>query len=426
MNKLHITYENQLITRILANEKDYYANANVINENMFFDEKNKAIFNTYFKTVEAGKQPNLARITKALPEFEEHILNLTTKLDYDISLEDIIPELQERYTVSVLKQELTECAALDDSQAILRKLSGAISKANVSGRSEVVTGFEVAIKIIKTLNDPTAQGLPTGFSKFDKLAGLVKSDLGIIAGETSHGKTAIALNIANNLIELDIPTCFISFEMSNEQLMSRMLMLRSGIRKNEIRDKYEQYEMAAGEFSELPFFIGDLNNNNIHNLTATIRSMQIRHNVRVAIIDYLQLVSDSSRRSREEEVGQNARILKNLAKELDITIIALSQLRRTERKEEPTLSRLRDSGQVEEAADWAWLIYRPENHYLDEYDNMPTKDLAVNIIAKGRNYGTGKFYTTFEADTTRFLDGFNPEGTAMAASNKRDFNSKQF
>ena len=167
--------------------------------------------------------------------------------------------------------------------------------------------------------------------------------------------------------------------------------------------------------------VADIANVSINNVIANIRSAKFRLGIDCVFIDYLQLIRDSKSQNREQEIGTVARGLKNLAKELNIPIVLLSQLSRPKQpgNHMPGLSRLRDSGQIEEAADMVWFVYRPESYGIEQFEDQHTKELAVNIIAKGRNYGTGTFYTRFLESITRFRDNWDTaEPTGEISPNK--------
>jgi replicative DNA helicase len=175
-----------------------------------------------------------------------------------------------------------------------------------------------------------------------------------------------------------------------------------------LKENIALIQQAGSEYKNQPLYIADISNNSIDHISGLIRNAYIRYGIKIAVIDYLQLLGDRTQRSREQEVGKVTRALKNLAKELKITVIALSQLSRPKiaGQHYPTMSRLRDSGQIEEAADVIIFIYRPEVYGIEEYEGDDSSGVAEIVMAKGRNYGTGRFKSRFEETTTRFIDGF--------------------
>jgi replicative DNA helicase len=276
-----------------------------------------------------------------------------------------------------------------------------------------LTGYEILKDVIEEYRGNKKAGLKTGFTYYDNFSGgLQKSDLVIVAGETSQGKTSFALNIADYIADHKTPVAIISLEMSNGQLLSRLVCSRINLPIKKIRENILSFEGAASDYINLPIYVADIKNNGVNSICGMIRAMVMKHNVEVAVIDYLQLVSDKSKGSREQEIGSIARIFKNLAKELNITVIALSQLARDKNRPYPTLARLRDSGQIEEAADVVIFVYRPEAYGLTDYNGLQAEGLAEVIVAKGRNIGTCKFFLNFRDETTKFSNYDQHQETA--------------
>ena len=258
-------------------------------------------------------------------------------------------------------------------------------------------------------------GSPTGFKAFDrKSGGLQKSDLVIIAGETSQGKTSLALSIARQIAHAQGRIAIYSLEMTKEQLTARLMAMESGVPANEIlfsRLQPFQYEMIDQTVSSLYdacILFDDRSTSNIDTIIASIRSMVIKHHIDGVVIDYLQILNVNMKGSnKEQQMGEVARRLKNLAKELNIWIAALSQLNRDHTNPVPNLNRLRDSGQIAEAADIVMFVYRPEmygKNYPDPFHNYPTQRTAMVDIAKGRNIGVLKFICGFDKRTSHFME----------------------
>lgn len=256
-------------------------------------------------------------------------------------------------------------------------------------------------------------GTPTGFEEIDKrCGGLQKSDLTIIAGETSQGKSALAISIADNAAKMGANIAIYSMEMTKEQIAARMLAIESGIPASKILyyplndSQFQAIDNGASKISGKGIYFDDSSNSKIDNIILSIRNMKLKYNIDGAIIDYLQLISsDKSGMNKEQQVGDMTRRLKNIAKELDIWIIALSQLSRNKDNPAPTKSRLRDSGQIEEAADNIILVYRPEAYgksYSGEFSDYGTSGTAMIDFAKGRNVGVFKFICGFDSSTTQF------------------------
>lgn len=263
--------------------------------------------------------------------------------------------------------------------------------------------------------DKALTGTPTGFEKIDsKSGGLQKSDLIIIAGETSQGKTSMAVSIMRNASLSGAKIAMYSMEMKKEQITARLLSMESGIPSSQIMysrltgSQIQEIDKGIGKLSGKGIYFDDRSTSNIDTIISSIRYMKLKFGIDGAIVDYLQILNVNMKgANKEQQMGDVARRLKNLAKELDIWIMALSQLNRDTMNPVPTLGRLRDSGQIAEAADVVILIYRPEvnnKSYPDDFSNVDTKGTAMIDIAKGRNIGLLRFICGFNAATTCFYD----------------------
>lgn len=261
--------------------------------------------------------------------------------------------------------------------------------------------------------DGGLSGLSTGYNKLNNItSGLQGSDLIILAARPSMGKTAFALNIARNVaVEERKPVAVFSLEMSNEQLSMRLLTSEARIDSNRLRtgfisqEDWQNATDAAGVLNELPLFIDDTPNITAMEVRAKARKLYQKHNdLGVIIIDYLQLMKAPFRSDRRDlEIAEISRSLKALAKELNVPVIALSQLNRMleQRSDKrPMLSDLRESGALEQDADIVAFIYRDEV-YNKEPDN-PKKGTAEIIVAKNRNGATGTAFMAFLGQYTRF------------------------
>ncbi len=261
-------------------------------------------------------------------------------------------------------------------------------------------------------NKTLVTGVPTGFTKLDTLtSGFQKSDLVILAGRPSMGKTALALNIARNAaVEANIPAAVFSLEMSKEQLSMRMLCAEARVDSFRLRggflsrEDWNSLTDAAGVLSEAPIFIDDSADISAMTIRAKARRLKMDKDIGLIIIDYLQLMrSHVAAERRDLEISEISRSLKALAKELELPVVALSQLNRKleERSDKrPMLSDLRESGALEQDADVVAFIYRDELYNKDE--NNPNKGTAEIIVAKQRNGPTGKVILTFLTAYTRF------------------------
>ncbi len=404
-------YEEQLLARMIQDKSVYFENADVITMDLFAAHGD--IFAAYYDMVKAGKHPQLTKIVQTVPDKKQAIKDMLVAVDYSVPVADLITELDEGRRMRVLNEAMTRAAASRDSDDKIRHLTDAITGLYRTERTVLIDGYTAAKEAIFSVQKKQNVEMPTGFGYLDSLTGgLQRSDLFVIAGETSQGKTALALNITQSVLDAGGAAVFLSMEMSVGQLMLRMVCTKAEVRKKDIRERYSVVETTAAGYASSKFYIADVHNNSVQHIMGIIRGAHIRHNIDVAFVDFLQLMSDKSKSTREQEIGHIARSLKNLAKELNICIVCLSQLGRprTGQSHKPTLSRLRDSGQIEEAADVVMFVYRPEYYGIKEYKDLPTEGLAELIIAKGRNYGTGSFTVGFTADITKFSGGYDTGG----------------
>ncbi|MBW2583365.1 MAG: replicative DNA helicase [Deltaproteobacteria bacterium] len=263
-------------------------------------------------------------------------------------------------------------------------------------------------------NRSLVTGVPTGFSRLDNLtSGFQNSDLIILAARPSMGKTALALNIARNAaVDANIPVAVFSLEMSKEQLSLRMLCSEARIDSSRLRggffsmEDWHRLTDAAGILSESPIYIDDSASLSAMDIRAKARRLKMEKNIGLVVIDYLQLMQGRAGAERRDiEISEISRSLKALAKELDLPVLALSQLNRMleqRNDKRPRLSDLRESGALEQDADVVAFIYRDEV-YNKEEDN-PNKGVAEILLSKQRNGPTGDIYLTFLNSYTRFED----------------------
>ena len=272
-------------------------------------------------------------------------------------------------------------------------------------------------------NDGNISGIPSGFTELDKItSGWQKSDLVIIAARPAMGKTAFVLSMAKNIaVDFNIPVAIFSLEMSNVQLVNRLIMNVCEIEGNKIRNgrltkaEWDKLDNTIGVLQTAPIYVDDTPGLSVFELQSKARKLVKEHNIQMIIIDYLQLMNANgmSFGSREQEVSIISRNLKGLAKELDIPVIALSQLSRAVEKRDssnsnvdgkkPLLSDLRESGAIEQDADMVCFIHRPEYYKLyDDGNGKDLRGLGQIIVAKHRNGATDEIWLRFIGKYTRF------------------------
>ena len=275
-------------------------------------------------------------------------------------------------------------------------------------------------------------GIPSGFTKLDEVtSGWQPSDLVIIAGRPAMGKTSFALSIAKNIaVDYNIPIGFFSLEMNNVQLANRLISNVCEIQGQKIlngqlsTDDWERFDKNLQTLSDAPIYVDDTPGLSVFELRTKARRLVREQGVKIIMIDYLQLMNANGMKfnSRQEEVSTISRSLKGLAKELDIPILALSQLNRGVESREglegkrPQLSDLRESGSIEQDADMVLFVHRPEYyHILEDEKGNNLKGMAQIIIAKHRKGATKDVLLTFKGEFTRFM---NPEDSNLTPFNE--------
>ncbi len=335
--------------------------------------------------------------------------------------------VQEKY----LKRRLIEAAgnilvnSYDESSDAFEEIDAAeaqifsiaeklLHKSYANLRTLAHEAYDMIMKLSKQ-GDTGLSGLATGYVELDQLlGGLQNSDLIILAARPSMGKTALALSIIRNVaVEYNTPVAFFSLEMTSIQLVVRLLSAEARVNQQKIRTGRISHEdnmkivNSLGSLADAPVFIDDTPGLPLMELRAKARRLKAEQNIKLIVVDYLQLIHPPKAESREREISIISQSLKNLAKELDIPVIALAQLNRSVEsrtgRKRPMLSDLRESGAIEQDADVVMFINRPEQYKEEQYeDGTPTENTAEVIIGKQRNGPTGTVRLAFLKDYARF------------------------
>lgn len=403
----------------------------IIDASFFYKEEHRLIFESILSLFDARKTIDILTVSEDLRK--KKIFETVGGAAYLTTLCDFVPSsanavhyariIKERGIVRSLITNATQIISAaysgeEDVSVLLDKaerLIFEISDRRIEGgyvhiKDIVKDGIELIESLYHKKSHVT--GIPTGFHDFDlKTAGLQKGDLIVVAGRPSMGKSAFGTSIAANVaIAEKLPVAIFSLEMSKEQLMQRFLCAEAKVEVNRIRTgflapaEWPILTGAAGRLSEAPIYIDDTPALNIFELRAKARRLKAHHNIELLIVDYLQLIRGVRRNdSRQQEISEISQSLKALAKELNVPIIAISQLSRAVESREghrPKLSDLRESGAIEQDADVVVLLFR-EEYYAPSEEN---KGIAEVIIAKQRNGPVGNFNLTFLKEYTRFAD----------------------
>ena len=300
--------------------------------------------------------------------------------------------------------------AFDDTKDVFELLDDAEKNLFDITQQNLNRGFEsigtLAIKAQKQLEELSGKaegltGVPTGFTDLDRLtSGWQPSDMIIVAARPGMGKTSFTLSLAKNAaMDYNKPVALFSLEMSSLQLVQRLISMEAEISSRKLRNgqlephEWQQLHSAVEKLSTVPIYIDDTPAINSFELRAKCRRLKMQHDIQLVIIDYLQLMSGSvdNKKSgnREQEISSISRAIKGMAKELNIPVIALSQLSRAVEtrggEKRPMLSDLRESGAIEQDADIVSVIYRPEYYDITESEGVSLKGIAEIIVAKHRN-----------------------------------------
>ncbi len=297
---------------------------------------------------------------------------------------------------------------LDKSESAIFSISqGHLTRGFVALKDTLTESFDRIDELQKTGSG--LRGIKSGFTDLDNvLSGMQKTNLLILAARPGQGKTAIMLNIAQNIaVKQKLPIGIFSLEMSKEELVDRLLIAQSDVDAWKLKtgrlseDDFSKLSHAMGELAEAPIFIDDTPGLSLTEMRSKARRLQMEHNISLLVIDYLQLVDPGKRYdNRVQEVSMVSQALKNLARELNVPVLAASQLNRSVEhrggEKKPQLADLRESGAIEQDADVVMFLYRPDADYTGTH--IPTKLL----IAKHRNGPTGEIDLLFQGNRIRF------------------------
>lgn len=422
--------EQAVISCMLFDKEGILTACELLTGEDFYRSQHKIIFDAIENLYEEGEPVDIITLKNKLESmnyFEqvggiEYILNLTNIVSTSANIRNycqIVSEKSIRRKLIKVSKEVQTLSfdntknieeIIDKTEKKFFNISYKESNKDFYPIDEILEEtIEKLEKLFKNKNKVT--GLETGFIDFDhKTAGLQPSDFILIAARPSMGKTAFVLNIAQNVcINKNITTAIFSLEMSKEQLISRLICSEGNIdsqkfKVGDIQNDWGQIIESIGNISDSPLYIDDNSTITISEIRRKCRKLKRDKNLGLIIIDYLQLMSSNSRfESRQQEISSISRSLKSLARELNVPIIALSQLSRAVEQRKPPrpmLSDLRESGAIEQDADLVCFLYR-EEYYNPETEK---KGAAELIIAKQRNGSVGTIDLTWIGKYTKFQD----------------------
>ena len=422
--------EAALIGKLITHPELYYENAQKLSVNLFTDQFHKKVFEQFLIMQAEKKDIDLVSMSSAISCTSDERVRLTyiltSEQHYVSSVKSCIEELhncsKKRNLGSLLQEannKFLNNEPLDDVISYMNKMNAKLMVVEDHDIANIDTQMKYFLKDIdKRVASDGIVGVSTGFSNLDEFTGgWQETDLVIIGAASSMGKTSLALNLAYNAVnKANVPAVVFSYEMSVNQLIMRMVALESEIpirwiQNGQLNDgDLKRIQQTASNIQETSIYIDECKQTSLNYLLSKTRQYVHSCSVKLVFVDYLQLVtaSSGSKGTREQEVSKVARALKNLAKELSITVVALSQLNRGvgfRAESRPTLSDLRESGEIEQAADIVALVYRPEYYGINtDESGQSTAGQAQIIFAKGRNIGVGTVTLKFISELTKFKE----------------------
>jgi replicative DNA helicase len=417
--------EKIVIGSIISDINAYSEVSPVLQAEMFYNQFHKELYEEIERQAKKGKIPDLVLLCDKYSGNTTAISNIVDisgcfSVDYYSHALNIQEKFVRRRLWALGSQLASDVYSPKDTNDLLNSIQRDLSLINQEVASSEITTLNDAIKgvfkqIEVNLSGDHLSGTDTGFKTLNKATGgLQKGNLIIVAGSTSNGKSSLAIALTETAARQGHGVAFYSLEMTAKEIASRHLAMNSGVPSKDILysklepEYIELLDKGANRLHDLPIYFDDNSTSNIDQIIASIRSMKSKYDITGAVVDYLQILNvNQSSTNKEQVMGDVARRLKNLAKELNIWVIALSQLNRDNLNPVPNLNRLRDSGQIAEAADIVMFVYRPELYgkfFPEPFNQYDTKGKAMIDVAKGRNIGLLKFICDFDAKTTHFKE----------------------
>ena len=432
--------EEAVLGAMLIDEKGVNEVIDILSPEVFYKKSHQLIFESIQRLFRESEPIDLLTVSADLKKnknFEViggdfYLIGLSQKVSSSAHIEYHSRIIQQKFiqrkliTISneIISKSYNESTdvidLLDEAESKLYD----IAQNNIKGSSETAQNLVIQAKnrIEEISKQEGLSGISTGFEKLDRLtSGWQPSDLIIVAARPGMGKTALALSMARNVsVQKKIPVAFFSLEMSSVQLITRLISSETGLSSDKLRTgkladhEWQQLNIKVSDLESAPLYIDDSAALTIFELRAKARRLASSHGIKLIIIDYLQLMnlgSSNKAGNREQEISTISRNLKALAKELNIPVIALSQLSRAVETrggtKRPILSDLRESGAIEQDADIVSFLYRPEYYGINEWDDdmkTPSEGQGEFIVAKHRNGALDSIKLKFVANLGKFED----------------------
>ena len=435
-----IDLEEAVLGAMLIDEKGVNEIIELLSPEVFYKRSHQLIYESIERLFRESEPIDLLTVSADLKKnknFEPvggdfYLINLSQKVSSSAHIEFhsriILQKYIQRKLITISNEIIQK--SYNESTDVMDLLDEAESKLYDVAQGNIKTSTESAQNLVirakarieEIAKQEGLSGVSTGFEKLDKLtSGWQPSDLVIIAARPGMGKTALALSMARNIsVQQKIPVAFFSLEMSSVQLITRLISSETGLSSDKLRTgkladhEWQQLNIKVSDLESSPLFIDDSPSLTIFELRAKARRLASSHGIKLIIIDYLQLMnigSSNKAGNREQEISTISRNLKALAKELDIPVIALSQLSRAVETrggtKRPILSDLRESGAIEQDADIVSFLYRPEYYGITEWDDdmkTPSEGQGEFIVAKHRNGALDSIKLKFIPNLGKFED----------------------
>jgi replicative DNA helicase len=439
-----VELEEAVLGALMLEKDALTAVVDILTQKSFYKEAHGRIFNAIQNLFQRSEPIDILTVTQELKRTGEleivggayYISQLTNRVASAANVEFHARIISQKYIQRELIQISSETIreAYEDTADVFDLLDKAernlfsVVEGNIRKNYDKMSSLiNQAMEQIETArNQKTGvTGVPSGFTDLDRMtSGWQNSDLVILAARPAMGKTAFVLSLARNAaVEFSRPIALFSLEMASVQLVQRLIASESELsaeklKKGQLEDhEYQQLHVKIGKLSEAPIFIDDTPALSIFEMRAKCRRLKAQHDIQLIVVDYLQLMTTGgdNRGNREQEISTISRSLKSIAKELNVPIIALSQLSRAVETrggdKRPQLSDLRESGAIEQDADMVLFIHRPEYYgFTQDSDGNSTQGVAEIIIAKHRNGAVGSVNLRFVNQLAKFTDldgGFN-------------------
>ncbi|RZP02223.1 MAG: replicative DNA helicase [Flavobacteriales bacterium] len=435
-----IDLEEAVIGAMLIDEKGVNEIIEILSPEVFYKKSHQLIYESIERLFRESEPIDLLTVSADLKKnknFESaggdfYLINLSQKVSSSAHIEFhsriILQKYIQRKLITISNEIIQK--SYSESTDVMDLLDEAESKLYDVAQGNIKTSTETAQNLViraknrieEIAKQDGLSGVSTGFEKLDKLtSGWQPSDLVIVAARPGMGKTALALSMARNIsVKQNIPVAFFSLEMSSVQLITRLISSETGLSSDKLRTgkladhEWQQLNIKVSDLESAPLFIDDSPSLTIFELRAKARRLASSHGIKLIIIDYLQLMnigSSNKAGNREQEISTISRNLKALAKELNIPVIALSQLSRAVETrggtKRPILSDLRESGAIEQDADIVSFLYRPEYYGIMEWDDemkTPSEGQGEFIVAKHRNGALDSIKLKFIPSLGKFED----------------------